>query len=303
MRDDISAVDVLMMVKGVCEAAPPSSTSIPASPCASSTWSAPRSARPGAAHPLRGRQPTLEDLERVVGQGRPSGRRGPRHGLAGGAEAARSQLAAVDAPRARPGRGEHGRRGHHAGAHAGAEVALDPLARRRRCGGRRRTAPGPAPARCARRHRCGSSSRPWSANRRSCISQKRPWTRGGLGGAGGRPGARVAGADREVAEHHLHRQALQPAVQGGAERALEVGVLDHQRRLRRAPAVVVGPRLRGRARSRARSPAARRSAAAGRRRSGWPRADRPATAPDSSTARRRRGRSITSARWGKPPGW
>ena len=66
-----------------------------------------------------------------------------------------------------------------------------------------------------------------------------PLQAGRLGGAGGGPGTRVAGADREVPERDPQRQLAQPQLERGAVRALEVGVDDHEaRRLR--PSHVIG---------------------------------------------------------------
>ena len=56
----------------------------------------------------------------------------------------------------------------------------------------------------------------------------------GLGRAGRRPGARMARANREVAEHPAQRVLREPQAERRAVRALEVRVLDHQR-------AVVGP--------------------------------------------------------------
>ena len=67
VRDDISAVDVLMMVKGVCEAV--SSFQHVNPDVALRQLDLIRSAisTPGAARPLRGAPPTIEDLEHVLG--------------------------------------------------------------------------------------------------------------------------------------------------------------------------------------------------------------------------------------------
>ena len=61
----------------------------------------------------------------------------------------------------------------------------------------------------------------------------------GLRGTGGRPRAWVAGAHREVAEDDPRRQVGEALVQRRAERALEVGVLDHDRRAVGAADVIV----------------------------------------------------------------
>ena len=132
-----------------------------------------------------------------------------------------------------------------------------------------------SPSRSARSHRCGSSSRPWSANRLSCISQKRALQGRRLGGAGRGPGARVAGADGEVAEGHAQRQLAQAQLERGAERALEVGVDDRP-----------GAPPPGRARDRpgptggtgAEPRSLRRPGPRARRRSGW----RPGRSPGES---------------------
>ncbi len=65
VRTDVSAVDVLMMVKGVCEAV--SSFQHVNPDVALRQLDLVRSAisAPGAAHPLRGQPPRLEDLEKV----------------------------------------------------------------------------------------------------------------------------------------------------------------------------------------------------------------------------------------------
>ena len=99
------------------------------------------------------------------------------------------------------------------------------------------------PSRSARSHRCGSSSRPWSANSASCIGQNAPWQRRGLGRAGrGVPArgcedltgkCRKQTCDRVLAQLQLERRAV---------RALVVAVDDHQPSL---PAHVIGGADRG----------------------------------------------------------
>ena len=67
-----------------------------------------------------------------------------------------------------------------------------------------------------------------------------PLQTGGLGGARGRPGARVAGTDREMAKHDaIGLERLQPDVQRRAERALEVGVDDQRATAARSADVVL----------------------------------------------------------------
>ena len=76
-----------------------------------------------------------------------------------------------------------------------------------------------------------------------------PLQAGRLGGAGGGPGARVAGADREVPERDPQRQLAQPQLERGAVRALEVGVDDHEARRLRPPHVIGGADGRERCRA------------------------------------------------------
>jgi hypothetical protein len=78
-----------------------------------------------------------------------------------------------------------------------------------------------------------------------------------------------------VAEHDPQRVPAKAPVQRRAERALEVGVFDHQPSVGRASDVVRGRRLGDRRRAEVRH--------SGRRRSGSRPAGPPATAPDSST--------------------
>ena len=130
---------------------------------------------------------------------------------------------------------------------------------------------------------------------------------GRLGRAGRRPGPWVAGANREVAKHDPQPARARRRCSGRAERALEVGVDDHQRGLRRRGRDRRRRRGdRGRAEAGHRRPALalalRRRPRRGRRRSGWRRAGRPARGPDSSTARRRRGRRSPARAAGSRPG-
>ena len=141
------------------------------------------------------------------------------------------------------------------------------------------------PERSARAHRCGSSSRPWSANSASCIAQNAPAGRPPRPRRR-RPGARVAGADREVPERDPQRQLAQPQLERRAERALVVAVDDHQARRLRPPHVIGGADGRERCGAEVAQAACR-----ARRRSGSRRAGRRASRPRSSTRPRRRGRS------------
>ena len=65
-----------------------------------------------------------------------------------------------------------------------------------------------------------------------------------LGRAGGGPRARMARANGKVPEHSPQPQPCQLHAHGGAVRALEVGVLDHQRGVRRTAEVVLATRRR-----------------------------------------------------------
>src|SRR5206468_1008303 len=67
-----------------------------------------------------------------------------------------------------------------------------------------------------------------------------------LGGAGGGPGSGMARANWEMAEDQSDLRPLEALIQSGAVRAFEVGVLDEQRSLCRAPYVILGRRLRKR---------------------------------------------------------
>ena len=63
MRPDISGVDVMIMVKGVCEAARSFQHVDPELRARQLDLVRAALSPPGAQRPLRGRQPTLEDLE------------------------------------------------------------------------------------------------------------------------------------------------------------------------------------------------------------------------------------------------
>ena len=63
--------------------------------------------------------------------------------------------------------------------------------------------------------------------------------RGGLGGACGGPGAGMRRANGEVAKHASQLAVGQPRAQRGAVRALEVRVLDQQRRVERTTRVIM----------------------------------------------------------------
>src|SRR5205085_9705228 len=60
-----------------------------------------------------------------------------------------------------------------------------------------------------------------------------------LSRAGRRPGAGVAGADREVAKHAPSRGLRETRAERGAERALKVGVLDDEQAILGSPDVVI----------------------------------------------------------------
>ena len=129
---------------------------------------------------------------------------------------------------------------------------------RRRRGGRPRSGRRPGPSRSARAHRCGSSRRPWSANSASCISQNSPCAAAASAAhaAGHARGWLVrTGKWRKTTRNGSVAQLL---LQRRAERALEVGVDDHQA-LRRRPAHVVLRTGRG---QRCRAEAAQRAGAA-----------------------------------------
>ena len=309
MRDDVSAVDVLMMIKGVCEAAGSFAARRPGHRHAPARPGPRRDQRPGRRAPAAG--PAADDRGPRA-RARPTRRARP--GLTAGAAA--PDRVAVDAAttlaagrRSRPPPEQRssalGRRARQARRSAANTVGVV-------------TTPARTPEWKSRLTRSRTASLRRSASKRSRSSPSScgpvPQVRvlepglvgeqrvvhlpeaalgaGRLGGARRRPGARVAGAHREVAEHHLAPAAGQPElVQGGAERALEVGVLDQQRRCRRPAA----RDRRRRAAGTGAEPSSLTGAAgaqprqrvedqvgagqvAGRRQ------------PDSSTARRRRGR-------------
>ena len=191
------------------------------------------------------------------------------------------------------------RRRDDPGAHAAVEVALDALGHRVASAGRRRSASTSSPSRSARAHRCGSSSRPWSANSASCIAQNAPCSAGRLGRAGGGPRARVLGAHREVAEDDPQRPLAQPRV--AARRSTGTRSRRRRRPAARRPAPrtwSAGPSGGSGARAEPLRPPASASKirfapgqVAGR------------SAPRSSTRRSPSGPMITSARCGKPPAW
>ena len=118
-------------------------------------------------------------------------------------------------------------------------------------------------------------------------------------------GARVAGADREVAEADAQRKRTQAQHELCAPRALEVGVDDDERRAGRPAHVVAG--RDGRRRRGAQvahgggQPAAAGDASASKMRLA------PGRSPGESATWLQRtvpsGSTITSARCGKPPGW
>ncbi len=110
---------------------------------------------------------------------------------------------------------------------------------RRSASNRSRSSPNAS----ARAHRCGSSSRPWSARTAVVHLPEAPLRCSGLSRAGGLPtragamsapesGGTPGGADRRqpAEQAHMHH---------GAVRALEVRVLDQERRAVRAAHVVV----------------------------------------------------------------
>jgi AcrR family transcriptional regulator len=72
VRDDIGAVDVLMMVKGVCEACASFQQVDPGVAMRQLDLMRAAISPQGAVHPLRGRPPTLEDLERSEGKAAPA---------------------------------------------------------------------------------------------------------------------------------------------------------------------------------------------------------------------------------------
>ena len=191
-------VDVLMLIKGVCEAARPFHAPRPADrQSASSTWSARRSAPPGTAQPLRGRAPTLEDLERAFGpeHRRPlQRRRRPGRGLTAGDQPRQLVAHRLARRTSAPVAEQRSAWSPRPARTPGLEVALDPR------GHRLAAAVGVEPLEvepepCARAP-TGADPRagPGRRTAASCISQKRPCSAGGLGGARGRPRARVAGA-------------------------------------------------------------------------------------------------------------
>jgi AcrR family transcriptional regulator len=67
VRDDIGAVDVLMMIKGVCEAASSFQHVDPHVGMRQLDLVRAAISTPGAQRPLRGRPPTLKDLDRATG--------------------------------------------------------------------------------------------------------------------------------------------------------------------------------------------------------------------------------------------
>ena len=291
VRADISAVDVLMMIKGVCE----------------STGCFPHvnpdvalrqldlvrgaiMARPDQP-PLRGRRPTIEDLEQSKTPAAGPVQSATAERPSGGVRARRRPRACRAALQRRSSSPESTRRAPPAPQANSVGVVTTPartperksrLTRSRTASLRRSASKRSrsSPSRWARAHRCGSSRRAWSANRESCISQKRPWAGRSLGGARGRPGAGMAGADREVAKDDAQRQPRQPQLERRAVRALEVRVDDH--RSGRSPDPGRGHRRRGRDRGGAElaptGPRPRRSALQRVEDAGWRRAGRRGTA-------------------------
>ena len=152
-------------------------------------------------------------------------------------------------PAARRGRRRAARRGAR---RRGTGSASSARRRGRRRGSRRATRAATAgsrrsaskrarssPSRSARAHRCGSSSRPWSANSASCIGQNASWRPAASAAQAAANARGCAAADREVAERDAHGQRGEAQLERRAERALVVAVDDDQRRARR-PADVVG---------------------------------------------------------------
>ena len=127
------------------------------------------------------------------------------------------------------------------------EVALHAARAPLRSGGRRRSASTSSPSRSARAHRCGSSSRPWSAKSASCIGQNAPaaprprrrtpparragaWTSPGSGGtrAATEPGSRRCVLERaEVALEVARRRS--PAAPPPAPRTWSSGATRRDR--------------------------------------------------------------------------
>src|SRR5437868_12730190 len=68
VREDISAVDVLMMIKGVCEACASFQQIDPGVAMRQLDLVRAAISSPGTAPPLRGQPPTIEDLERASGK-------------------------------------------------------------------------------------------------------------------------------------------------------------------------------------------------------------------------------------------
>ena len=93
-----------------------------------------------------------------------------------------------------------------------------------------------SPSRSARAHRCGSSSRPWSANSASCIGQNAPWRAAASAAQAAASARGWLERDREVAEGDAHRALAQARLERRAERALVVAVDDRPARAAPAPA-------------------------------------------------------------------
>ena len=106
---------------------------------------------------------------------------------------------------------EQRRRRRDAGADAAAEVGPD----RPSASGARRSASKRStsrPRRSARAHRCGSSSRPWSANSASCMSQNASWraaasAASAAGQARGCESGRGSGGSRRVPARPARRSS------------------------------------------------------------------------------------------------
>jgi hypothetical protein len=64
VREDVSAVDVMMLIKGVCEASRSFAHLDPDIAARQLDLVRAAISTPGAQRPLRGRRPTIEDLER-----------------------------------------------------------------------------------------------------------------------------------------------------------------------------------------------------------------------------------------------
>ena len=91
-----------------------------------------------------------------------------------------------------------------------------------------------SPSVSARAHRCGSSSRPWSANSASCIAQNAPCS---PAASAAHAAGQARGCEERTGKWRKHTRTSNCAsahVQHRAERALVVAVDDHQPALPRA---------------------------------------------------------------------